>query len=299
MEQVSFVIAFVKRNRILRTNLPIYLLYCVTGLIGLSLALGVFSFLSLNQRLREQNLIKILTKENSTLRRKLGYIENEVARLKERLLALAEFDTKLRLASAIELVPQDVRAMGIGGIASVNLTNENADLLQIEKTLAELNRQVRFQEVSFAEIEKHLKQQETVLNHTPSIWPVCGWVSSGYGYRRDPFTGRKVMHNGIDIVAPPGTPIVATADGRVCFAGIRPGYGKVIEIDHGYGYITFYGHCQSIRKGYGEKVTRGEVIATVGRSGKTTGYHLHYGVKVSGTWVNPLNYILDNYVVVD
>ncbi len=299
MEQVNFVIAFVKRNRILRTNLPIYLLYCVTGLIGLSLALGVFSFLSLNQRLREQNLIKILTKENSTLRRKLGYIENEVARLKERLLALAEFDTKLRLASAIELVPQDVRAMGIGGIASVNLTNENADLLQIEKTLAELNRQVQFQEVSFAEIEKHLKQQETVLNHTPSIWPVCGWVSSGYGYRRDPFTGRKVMHNGIDIVAPPGTPIVATADGRVCFAGIRPGYGKVIEIDHGYGYITFYGHCQSIRKGYGEKVTRGEVIATVGRSGKTTGYHLHYGVKVSGTWVNPLNYILDNYAVVD
>ncbi|MEO0093250.1 MAG: peptidoglycan DD-metalloendopeptidase family protein [candidate division WOR-3 bacterium] len=299
MEQVNFVIAFVKRNRILRTNLPIYLLYCVIGLIGLSLALGVFSFLSLNQRLREQNLIKILTKENSTLRRKLGYIENEVARLKERLLALAEFDTKLRLASAIELVPQDVRAMGIGGIASVNLTNENADLLQIEKTLAELNRQVQFQEVSFAEIEKHLKQQETVLNHTPSIWPVCGWVSSGYGYRRDPFTGRKVMHNGIDIVAPPGTPIVATADGRVCFAGIRPGYGKVIEIDHGYGYITFYGHCQSIRKGYGEKVTRGEVIATVGRSGKTTGYHLHYGVKVSGTWVNPLNYILDNYAVVD
>lgn len=299
LEQVNLLITLGKRNRIFRINLPIYLLYTIFGVFILSLILGVFSFLSYNQRLRERSRNKVLAKENILLNKKLGQIETELTQLKQIIVELAEFDSKLRVATAMELVPIELREMGVGGVASVNFVDQNDNFSQIENTIAELTRQCQFQKQSFAEIESYLKQQEKVLNHTPSIMPVGGWISSSYGYRRDPFTGRRLMHNGLDIVAPPGTPIVATADGRVCFAGVRPGYGKVIEIDHGYGYITFYGHCANIRKGYGEMVKRGEVIATVGRSGKTTGYHLHYGIKVSGSWINPLNYILDNYAVVD
>jgi murein DD-endopeptidase MepM/ murein hydrolase activator NlpD len=299
LEQVNLFITLGKRNKVFRIALPIYLLYAILGVFILCLMSGVASFLSYNQRLRERSRARALAKENVLLNKKLSSIENELVQLKQAIMDLAEFDSKLRVATAMELVPIELREMGVGGVASVNWADQNGDITEIENTIAELTRQCQFQKQSFTEIEKYLKQQENVLNHTPSIWPVGGWVSSGFGYRHDPFTGRVAMHNGIDIVAPPGTPIVATADGRVCFAGVRPGYGKVIEIDHGYGYITFYGHCASIRKGYGELVKRGEVIATVGRSGKTTGYHLHYGVKVSNSWVNPLNFILDNYAVVD
>jgi murein DD-endopeptidase MepM/ murein hydrolase activator NlpD len=257
------------------------------------------SFLSYNQRLRERARTKTLVKENNLLNQKLTDIETQVKRLKQAFLELAEFDSKLRVASAMDLIPQEIREMGIGGEISVNQVNQDDGLAHTENALAELERQVQFQKRSFVEIETYLTQQENALSHTPSIWPVGGWLSSGFGYRNDPFTGRYVMHEGVDIVAPPGTSIVATADGRVCFAGTKSGHGRVVEIDHGYGYITFYGHCQSLRVNYGDVVRRGHIIATVGRSGKTTGYHLHYGVKVSGSWVNPVNYILDNYAVVD
>jgi len=299
LEQVNFFIALRKRNKTVRFSLPIYLLYCVLGLIAVSLVIGGVSFFTYNQRLREHNRTKTLVKENIVLNQNLAHIENQVKRLKQAIVELAEFDSKLRVSTAMDLIPQEIREMGVGGLSSVNQADPNDDLVKTENTIAELERQVQFQKSSFAEIQANLKQQENALSHTPSIWPVGGWVSSGFGYRNDPFTGRNEMHKGLDIVAPPGTSIVAAADGKVCFAGVKAGWGRVIEVDHGYGYTTFYGHCQSIRKGCGDVVRRGEVIATVGRSGKTTGYHLHYGVKISGSWVNPSNYLLDNYAVVD
>lgn len=299
MEQVNLIIALRKRNKSFRISLPIYVLYCFFGLIIFSLFIGGASFLSYNQRLRELNRAKILTKENDRLNHKLAKIQNQVLRLKQAVVDLAEFDAKLRVSTAMDAVPEEIREMGVGGMASVNQADQNDDLVQTENTIAELERQLQFQKSSFAEIQANVKQQENALSHTPSIWPVGGWLSSGFGYRKDPFTGRHTMHNGLDIVAPPGTAIVAAADGKVCFAGVKSGWGRVIEVDHGYGYTTFYGHCSSIFKSYGSVVRRGEMIATVGRSGKTTGYHLHYGIKISGSWVNPSNYLLDNYSLVD
>lgn len=268
----------------------------VGSLIG-----GVITLFSISNNLKIRHQARALVKENILLNKKLGYLKEQIEELKQRAKELAEFDAKLRVAWAMDLVPKEVRLMGVGGPSNFPTERQESgiDFLAVEKTIDELSRQLQYQRQSYLEIEAYLKQQEDVLNHTPSIWPVRGWVSSGFGKRRDPFTGRYVMHNGIDIVAPPGTPVVAPADGRVCFASVKPGFGKVIEIDHGYGYVTFYGHCQSIRKTYGETVRRGEIIAYVGRSGKSTGYHLHYGVKVSGVWVNPLNYILDNYATAD
>ncbi len=258
------------------------------------------SLLTYSQRIKDHARTKTLTKENQILSDKLAQIESQLEQLKMTITDMAEYDTKLRLSVAMDLVPNEVRQMGIGGLINDDQTDAGpSGLVQTENTLAELERQVQFQKQSFAEIEFYMKQQENVLNHTPSIWPVGGWVSSNFGIRNDPFTGKRVMHKGMDIVAPPGTPIIAAANGKVIFAGVKGGHGKVVEIDHGYGYSTFYGHCQSIRVTYGTKVQRGQTIATVGRTGKTTGYHLHYGVKISGSWVNPRQYILDNYADTD
>ena len=115
---------------------------------------------------------------------------------------------------------------------------------------------------------------------------------SGFGYRIDPFTGQVKMHEGLDIAAPPGTPIIAPADGTIKFAGERRGFGLTLEIDHGYGYTTLYGHCQRIDVEEGNRVTRGDVVAHVGSTGRSTGPHLHYEVRVSQIPVNPIHYIL-------
>ncbi|MDH5684345.1 MAG: peptidoglycan DD-metalloendopeptidase family protein [candidate division WOR-3 bacterium] len=294
MEQVNLFIILRRKNRALRASMPIYVFYLFSGFILVCLVLGILAFFTYSQRIKDKIQAKALAKENQILNEKLGKMETRVNKLKQRVFELAEFDSKLRVASAMDLIPYEIRQMGVGGELSDEPANSNDKLAQAEMSIAELERQVQFQKRSFSEIETYLTQQNSARRHTPSIWPVRGWLSSGFGYRNDPFTGRYVMHKGADIVAPHGTPIVATANGRVCFAGVRAGWGRVVEINHGYGYTSFYGHCQSIRVGYGEIVRRGQIIATVGRTGKATGYHLHYGVKVSGNWVNPLNYILDS-----
>jgi murein DD-endopeptidase MepM/ murein hydrolase activator NlpD len=101
------------------------------------------------------------------------------------------------------------------------------------------------------------------------------------------------MHSGIDIATSSGTPIMAPADGIVSFSGTKSGFGKVLVIDHGYGYTTFYGHCSALKKKVGDKVKRGDVVALVGNTGKSTGPHLHYEVRVNGVATNPTKYILD------
>lgn len=138
-----------------------------------------------------------------------------------------------------------------------------------------------------------LSERQNLIAATPSIKPVRGWFTSKFGYRISPFTNRPVMHNGMDIAAAPGSPIVAPADGVVSFAGYDPGYGKLVSIDHGYGVITRFGHTSQIFVEIGQKVKRRDVIAAVGSTGRSTGPHLHYEVRVNNVPVDPQNYVLD------
>jgi len=128
---------------------------------------------------------------------------------------------------------------------------------------------------------------------TPSIWPVRGWVTSRFGNREDPLTGRKSAHTGIDIAGPHGKDIVSTADGTVVFAGVEGSYGKVIVVDHGYGMKTRYAHLASIAVNAGDVVKRGQTIGKLGSTGRSTGPHLHYEVRMNGIPQNPRNYIVD------
>jgi murein DD-endopeptidase MepM/ murein hydrolase activator NlpD len=118
-------------------------------------------------------------------------------------------------------------------------------------------------------------------------------MTSKFGYRLSPFTGRPMMHQGLDLAAPPGSPIVAPADGIVSFAGYDAGYGKLVSIDHGYGVVTRFGHTSQIYVEVGQKVKMGDVIAAVGSTGRSTGPHVHYEVRVNGVPVDPRNYLLD------
>ncbi len=152
---------------------------------------------------------------------------------------------------------------------------------------------VGIREQGVLELWESLSERQNLLAATPSIKPVRGWFTSKFGYRISPFTSKPVMHNGLDVAASPGSPIYAPADGIVSFAGYDPGYGKLVSIDHGYGVVTRFGHTSQVYVELGQKVKRRDVIAAVGSTGRSTGPHLHYEVRVNDVPVDPSNYILD------
>lgn len=161
--------------------------------------------------------------------------------------------------------------------------------IRIEQALQETN--VREQGV--LELWESLSERQSLLAATPNLKPARGWFTSKFGYRISPFSNRPVMHNGLDIAASPGSPIYAPADGIVSFAGYDPGYGKLVTIDHGYGVVTRFGHTSQVFVEAGQKVKRHDVIAAVGTTGRSTGPHLHYEVRVNNVPVDPQNYVLD------
>jgi murein DD-endopeptidase MepM/ murein hydrolase activator NlpD len=148
-------------------------------------------------------------------------------------------------------------------------------------------------ERSLAELVEALRGKADQLASTPSVWPTRGWVTSGFGRRVSPFTGKPQAHRGLDIAAERGTQIVAPARGRVTFVGRKGPLGKAVEIDHGFGIKTIYGHCDAIHVTKGQRVERGQWIAAIGSTGRSTGPHLHYGIHVDGRAVDPRKYILD------
>ena len=148
-------------------------------------------------------------------------------------------------------------------------------------------------EVNVHQLDQHLLDKESFLHSTPTLMPALGHLTSPYGPRMSPYAGRIKMHEGLDIGAPIGTPIVAPADGGVTFSGPKPGFGNFVQIDHGYGVETIFGHASSLSVHKGQKVARGDKIATVGNTGFSTGPHVHYEVRVNGTPVDPLYYVLN------
>ncbi len=155
-------------------------------------------------------------------------------------------------------------------------------------------RDTTLREQSVIELWESLSERQNLISATPRIKPTHGWLTSKFGYRISPFTGRPMMHAGLDIAAPAGSPITATADGIVSFAGYDAGYGKLVSIDHGYGVVTRFGHTSQIYVTVGQKVHMGDVIAAVGSTGRSTGPHVHYEVRVNNVPVDPQNYLLED-----
>ncbi|MBX5484007.1 MAG: M23 family metallopeptidase [Myxococcaceae bacterium] len=169
----------------------------------------------------------------------------------------------------------------------------NESPVAIASRLDRLSAEATRQEQSLQELQAYFQDQKSLLASIPSIWPTRGWVTSDFGHRLDPYTADQVMHAGLDIAAPHGKDVHAPADGTVVFAGLEGGYGNVLVIDHGYGIKTRYGHLSAILVKPGDKVTRGQKVALVGNTGRSTGPHLHYEVRVNGIAQNPRKFILD------
>ena len=149
------------------------------------------------------------------------------------------------------------------------------------------------QAASLADLVHGLEGKHALLASSPSIWPARGWLTSRFGYRISPFTNKPQFHAGLDIAGAPGTPVIAPADGRVTFVGTRGPMGNSIVIDHGHGVRTQYGHNDQLKVKLGQMVSRGDVIATLGNTGRSTGPHLHYVVEVNGKTKDPLDFIFE------
>lgn len=159
--------------------------------------------------------------------------------------------------------------------------------------LSDLGRRSNHSALELQKLLSNLSQQKSLLLSIPSISPVNGWITSSFGSRVSPFTGKRALHRGLDVASPIGTPIYAPADGVVIFIGAKEGFGNFIMVAHGYGVVTRYGHNSENMVQIGQKVSRGDQIATVGSSGRSTGPHLHYEVLVNGNYVDPRKFILD------
>lgn len=156
---------------------------------------------------------------------------------------------------------------------------------KIKKTVKDI-------EININELDQYLLDRQSFLRSTPMLLPTKGWITSFYGPRKSPYAKRIKMHEGIDIGARPSSNIIATADGKVTFSGKKPGFGYIVKLDHGYGVETIYAHAKKLTVKHGTKVERGDLIAKVGSTGYSTGPHVHYEVRVNGTPVDPLNFIL-------
>jgi murein DD-endopeptidase MepM/ murein hydrolase activator NlpD len=199
-----------------------------------------------------------------------------------------------RLASAMDRLPAVVknRAMGGGGGTTPSALSSLTALQSPENTFGLLREILQGIESRLTDARSDVDRRNLLAAATPSIWPAHGWLSSSVGRRTDPITGGDDFHHGLDISADAGSPIYATADGTVTMARREGAYGNLVTIDHGYGLETRYGHMSKFEVKTGAKVKRGDVVGRVGSTGRATGPHLHYEVRVNGRLLNPLQLLL-------
>jgi murein DD-endopeptidase MepM/ murein hydrolase activator NlpD len=242
-----------------------------------------------------------LVAENRYLKNQIRELNKKAQAVQKTIDELAERNNQLRLLVDLGKIDGDTKQAAVGGALSSAsfpfLTPETGALLASSSDLlSRLEREVELQKKSYEEIAKRYEYNKTFFMHLPAIKPCAGEYSlRGYGMRIHPVLGVWRMHEGLDIITDVGTPVYATGDGTVSFAGrTASGYGAVVEIDHGYGYTTLYAHLSQVRVRSGQKVKRGELIARSGRSGLVSGPHLHYEVRLNGRKLNPVDFFFDD-----
>jgi len=229
--------------------------------------------------------INRLRKENEELRRTNTAFESNLGKLQKQLSGYEDKTRELAIVAGVESLGDSVEA-GVGGPTAVEEAAAG-DLPKIQERAAKLVG-------ALSAVEQKLDQRVHWISSTPAIAPVKGIFTSGFGTRSDPLTHGRGIHQGVDIAAAPGQPVRASADGIVMAASEQGGLGKAVFLAHGYGLSTRYGHLSAVSVRPGQKVKRGDVVGRVGSTGRSTGYHLHYEVRIDGEPVNPLAYILDN-----
>lgn len=265
-------------------------------------SLSVVAFASTANRVVNGARLEGLSRENEILKKRVEEVITKNEQLETRLAKLEKATVNLKVIAgltkeskkrAIQKAPPKKQK------ANIRLTNKN----KIVKTkigrpkggqggnyLAQT--QSNAVETMLKEGRDAFREGEITAANVPSlILPAKGRITSGFGYRRSPFTSRREFHGGIDIAAPVGTPIYAAADGKVTYVGWKKGYGKVLKIDHGGGIETIYGHTSTVKVEEGQEISQGDVIALIGNTGRSTGAHLHYEIKVNKRCINPRKHL--------
>ncbi|MDO9153739.1 MAG: M23 family metallopeptidase [Paludibacter sp.] len=236
--------------------------------------------------------------EKSRMQAQYRVLEKQFEETQEVLTDLQQRDNNMyRVIFQADPIPLEVRKSS--AINSdyykqlLKMTNSEI-VISTTKKMAEIRKQIYIQSKSYDELILLVKNKEEMLACIPAIQPILNKdltrMASGFGWRIDPVYRSRRFHEGMDFTAPVGTDIYATGNGTVVSAGWQQGYGNSIDINHGFGYMTRYGHLSKIKAGVGKKVKRGEVIGLVGNTGKSTGPHLHYEVHFKGVVMNPQNY---------
>lgn len=276
------------------------------------ITLNALSFLSLSSMLAVVFIILfytyfdnpkelLLQKENRELKLYFELLEQEVGKMNQMLGDLQERDDNLyRIIFESEPIAPEIRQAGVGGsdryreIREKGLKQEKL-IISLHSKIDALKRQLYVQSISYDEITEMALKKEEYWASIPAIQPILNknlnLLASGFGMRLHPILKVRKMHTGVDFTAPKGTPIYATGDGVVKeVTSIFGGYGKFVEIDHGFGFVTRYAHMNDFNVKKGQKVKRGDKIGTVGNTGSSTAPHVHYEVLKDGKYINPVNY---------
>lgn len=273
----------------------------VALIVGLFIVASITSFVYLFQLYQEREQMLSYLKDNNRLKIQMAGYAKQLDEIKKRVVELDELEYKVRDLATLQKGNYRPKQVAIGG-KEVDLLRDYSAIAErrekeffndLNETLVSLSLELEKREISLSDLVDLLEEQKLIVRSTPTIWPVKGWVSSEFGYRLSPFSGRRVFHEGLDIAARYGTDIRSTAKGIVIYSGAKAGYGYLVSVDHGYGYISRYGHCSRLLVNVGDRIEKGQIIAKVGTSGRSTGPHVHYEVLVNGIPVNPLKFIVD------
>jgi murein DD-endopeptidase MepM/ murein hydrolase activator NlpD len=278
------------------------------GLLVLLAFLGAYAFV----QMREGRIVK---GENVRLRNRLEAVDERVDALARLVERVGQFDARIRKATMLS-DPERNLAMGpVGGAVNEQggtpagdvLARTTADLKRdllgpsgadrafrlIEERVQLVGEQAQDTETSVRGLQLYLEDQQSLLSATPSLNPARGWRTSGFGFRVDPYTGLKAMHSGVDISTEMGREVIAPGDALVTFVGPQGAYGNVVILDHGHGLTSVFGHLSESHVKVGDEVKRGAVVAAVGNSGRSTGPHLHYEIRLNGVPQDPDRFILE------
>ena len=264
------------------------LLFSIVSLVTSSLCLSTFFSVQYFTSLSQTHELSKLQTENRDLQAANEQFSKSVESLRTQLRTVEDRTRKLAIIAGISTLDETSQG-GVGGLRQSDDGNPYRD--DVDKMSFRSHRVER----DLSVLEQKFVAQAQLLSSTPSIAPVRGILTDGFGGRSDPFTGEPGTHNAIDISSALGQAVRAPADGIVVKSEWANGYGNVVYLSHGYGYSTRYGHLSSFAVRPGARVKRGDVIGYVGSTGRSTGPHLHYEVRLNNNPVNPLEYILNAF----
>ncbi len=261
----------------------------MAGLAVLILGGSIFTTWSFFRNTIDRRALVQVEHENEELRQVNQSFEDGIRRLEKQLAEFEERTRQLTIVAGLENLSIGQESGIGGGTESLGPVGGQGD-----GDTERLEHRADLLSDDLQQLAGLFDERLQLISSTPAISPVKGILTSGFGYRRDPLNGRRAMHRGIDISTGPGQPVRAAADGIVVGAGRLGGLGNAVHLSHGYGISTRYGHLSKIDVAAGTEVRRGDTVGFVGSTGRSTGYHLHYEVRVDGRAVNPLIYILES-----